>query len=160
MYFVCFSGVMRFIGRNFDDEAVQSGMKYWPFELIKDKNGKLKVEVEYKGKKKALFPEQILAMMLTNMKQTAGTYLDTTVTDAVITVPTYFNLVQRRAVKDSAAIAGLCVKRVLNQESAAALTHFFVNDRQLKKVRHIIAYFKTVVLDICLRWWKNREASR
>ena len=90
----------RLIGRNFSDTSVQSDMKHWPFE-VKDVEGKPKIEVDYLGNKKQFFPEEISAMILVKMKETAEAYLGVPVKDAVVTVPAYFNDSQRQATKDA-----------------------------------------------------------
>ena len=112
----------RLIGREFNDPVVQSDMKHWPFKVC-NVNGKPFLEVQYEGATKQYSPEQISAMVLQKMKQTASTYLGYEVTDAVITVPAYFNDSQRQATKDAGLIAGLNVKRIINEPTAAALAY-------------------------------------
>lgn len=112
----------RLIGRKFDDASVQSDMKHWPFDVISD-GGKPKLQVEYKGEKKSFFPEEVSSMVLTKMKETAEAYLGKTVTDAVVTVPAYFNDSQRQATKDAGTIAGLNVLRIINEPTAAAIAY-------------------------------------
>jgi len=112
----------RLIGRKFDDATVQSDMKHWPFEVIND-NTKPKIKVTYKGEVKTFYPEEVSSMVLTKMKETAEAYLGKTVTNAVITVPAYFNDSQRQATKDSGAIAGLNVLRIINEPTAAAIAY-------------------------------------
>merc|ERR1711962_1024768 len=112
----------RLIGRKFDETTVQSDMKLWPFKVINVGN-KPKLEVEYKGEKKQFFPEEISSMVLTKMKETAESYLGGTVSDAVVTVPAYFNDSQRQATKDAGQIAGLNVLRVINEPTAVALAY-------------------------------------
>merc|ERR1712180_80864 len=112
----------RLIGRKFDDATVQSDMKLWPFKVVNVGN-KPKLEVEYKGEKKQFFPEEISSMVLTKMKETAENYLGTTVADAVVTVPAYFNDSQRQATKDAGTICGLNVLRVINEPTAAAIAY-------------------------------------
>ncbi|KAH8268289.1 heat shock 70 kDa protein cognate 4 [Drosophila bipectinata] len=112
----------RLIGRKFDDSAVQSDMKHWPFEVV-SVDGKPKIEVTYKDEKKTFFPEEISSMVLTKMKETAEAYLGKTVTNAVITVPAYFNDSQRQATKDAGTIAGLNVLRIINEPTAAAIAY-------------------------------------
>ncbi|XP_071504546.1 heat shock 70 kDa protein IV-like [Diadema antillarum] len=114
--------VKRLIGRRFTDESVQADMKHWPFKVI-NQEGKPKLEVEYKGEKKILSPEEVSSMVLTKMKETAEAYLGQKVTDAVITVPAYFNDAQRQATKDAGVIAGLNVLRIINEPTAAALAY-------------------------------------
>ena len=114
--------IKRTIGREFDDPILQRDMKLLPYKVVCS-NGKPKVEVEFKGEKKQFTPEEISAMILTNLKTTAETYLGATVTDAVITVPAYFNDAQRQATKDAGVIAGLNVLRVINEPTAAAIAY-------------------------------------
>jgi len=111
--------IKRLIGRRFDEEAVQKDIDLVPYKIIKAKNGDAWVEV--KGKKMAA-PE-ISARVIQKMKQTAEDYLGTEVTEAVITVPAYFNDSQRQATKDAGKIAGLTVKRIINEPTAAALAY-------------------------------------
>merc|ERR1712004_19849 len=98
--------VKRLIGRNWDDETVQKDVKFFPFKVTK-KNGKPHVQVKVSGADKEFAPEEISAMVLTKMKETAESYLGKTVKNAVVTVPAYFNDAQRQATKDAGAIAGL-----------------------------------------------------
>ncbi|OAD52099.1 Heat shock 70 kDa protein cognate 4, partial [Eufriesea mexicana] len=112
----------RLIGRRFDDATVQSDMKHWPFTVIND-GGKPKIKVSYKGETKTFFPEEVSSMVLTKMKETAEAYLGKTVTNAVITVPAYFNDSQRQATKDAGAISGLNVLRIINEPTAAAIAY-------------------------------------
>jgi len=112
----------RLIGRKFEDATVQSDMKHWPFDVISD-GGKPKLQVEYKGETKSFYPEEVSSMVLTKMKETAEAYLGKTVTDAVVTVPAYFNDSQRQATKDAGTIAGLNVLRIINEPTAAAIAY-------------------------------------
>jgi molecular chaperone DnaK len=111
--------IKRLIGRRFEEDAVQKDIDLVPYKIIKAKNGDAWVEV--KGKKMAA-PE-ISARVIQKMKQTAEDYLGTEVTEAVITVPAYFNDSQRQATKDAGKIAGLDVKRIINEPTAAALAY-------------------------------------
>jgi L1 cell adhesion molecule like protein len=119
----------RLIGRNFDDPIVQSDMKLWPFKVI-NKNNKPHFEVQFKGETKVYAPEEISAMVLTKMKTIAEDYLGHPVTDAVITVPAYFNDSQRQATKDAGTIAGLNVKRIINEPTAAAIAYGLDNKKE------------------------------
>lgn len=112
----------RLIGRRFDEETVQSDIKHWPF-TVKGKQGKPVVEVEVKGEKREFNAEEISAMVLQKMKETAEAVLGHSVRDAVITVPAYFNDSQRQATKDAATIAGLNAIRIINEPTAAALAY-------------------------------------
>jgi len=113
----------RLIGRKIDDDHIQADMKHWPFKVTAKEGGKPHVQVEFKGEQKTFSPEEISAMILTKMKETAESYLGTAVTDAVITVPAYFNDGQRQATKDAGAIAGLNVLRIINEPTAAAIAY-------------------------------------
>ncbi|KAK0424918.1 hypothetical protein QR680_008926 [Steinernema hermaphroditum] len=113
----------RLIGRKFDDAAVQSDMKHWPFKVISAEGAKPKIQVDYKGETKTFTPEEVSSMVLIKMKETAEAFLGTTVKDAVITVPAYFNDSQRQATKDAGAIAGLNVLRIINEPTAAAIAY-------------------------------------
>lgn len=109
--------VKRLIGRRFEEDAVQKDIKLMPYKIVKADNGDAWVEV--KGEKMA--PPQISAEVLRKMKKTAEDYLGEEVTEAVVTVPAYFNDSQRQATKDAGRIAGLEVKRIINEPTAAAL---------------------------------------
>jgi molecular chaperone DnaK len=109
--------VKRLIGRRFDEKAVQKDIKLMPYKIVKADNGDAWVEV--RGEKMA--PPQVSAEVLRKMKKTAEDYLGEEVTEAVITVPAYFNDSQRQATKDAGRIAGLEVKRIINEPTAAAL---------------------------------------
>ncbi|GBP04906.1 Heat shock protein 68 [Eumeta japonica] len=127
----------RLIGRKFDDSKIQQDMKHWPFKVINDCS-KPKIQVEHKGETKRFAPEEISSMVLTKMKETAEAYLGTSVRDAVITVPAYFNDAQRQATKDAGAIAGLNVLRIINEPTAAALAYGL--DKNLKGERNVLIF--------------------
>ncbi|CAN6667936.1 heat shock protein Ssa1p [Trichomonascus vanleenenianus] len=112
----------RLIGRKFDDEEVKNDVKHFPFKVV-DKAGKPMIQVEFKGETKVFSPEEISSMVLTKMKETAEGFLGGNVTDAVITVPAYFNDSQRQATKDAGLIAGLNVRRIINEPTAAAIAY-------------------------------------
>lgn len=114
-----FYSIKRLIGRKFDEEAVQKDIKLVPYKVIKAENGDAWLE----SKSKKLAPAQISAEVLKKMKKTAEDYLGEKVTEAVITVPAYFNDSQRQATKDAGRIAGLNVKRIINEPTAAALAY-------------------------------------
>ena len=112
----------RLIGQKFSDSNVQSDMKHFTYKVI-DKENKPYIEVDYKGERKVFAPEEISSMVLSKMKEIAEAYLGSTVTDAVITVPAYFNDSQRQATKDAGTIAGLNVLRIINEPTAAAIAY-------------------------------------
>ena len=126
--------VKRLIGRKFDEKEVQKDIHLMPYQIVKADNGDAWVEV--RGQK--LAPQQISAEILRKMKKTAEDYLGEPVTEAVITVPAYFNDSQRQATKDAGRIAGLEVKRIINEPTAAALA--FGLDKQEKGDRKIAVY--------------------
>jgi len=126
--------VKRLIGRRFEEKEVQKDIGLMPFKIVKADNGDAWVEV--RGKKIA--PQQVSAEVLRKMKKTAEDYLGEEVTEAVITVPAYFNDSQRQATKDAGRIAGLDVKRIINEPTAAALA--FGLDKQGKKDSKIAVY--------------------
>ena len=111
----------RLIGRRFEDSEVQKDISVVPYKIVKSNNGDAWVEVTRNGKSESLSPQQISAEILKKMKETAESYLGEKVTEAVITVPAYFNDSQRQATKDAGRIAGLDVKRIINEPTAAAL---------------------------------------
>jgi len=112
----------RLIGRRFTDAAVQHDMKLWPFAVVA-KEGKPMIEVDVSGAKKVFSPEEISAMVLIKMKETAEAFLGKDVKNAVVTVPAYFNDAQRQATKDAGTIAGLNVMRIINEPTAAAIAY-------------------------------------
>merc|ERR1712045_113187 len=112
----------RLIGRQYNDNTVQSDMKHWPFK-VSNAGGKPRLEVEYKSEEKSFTPEEISAMVLTKMKETAVSDLGQEVKDAVVTVPAYFNDSQRQTTKDAGVIAGLNIMRIINEPTAAAIAY-------------------------------------
>ncbi|AQS51199.1 molecular chaperone DnaK [Paenalcaligenes hominis] len=126
--------VKRLIGRRFDEKAVQDDISKMPYKIIKADNGDAWVEAQGK----ALAPQQVSADILRKMKKTAEDYLGEEVTEAVITVPAYFNDSQRQATKDAGRIAGLDVKRIINEPTAAALA--FGLDKAAKGDSKIAVY--------------------
>lgn len=123
-------GTKRLIGRRFDDPQTQKEMKMVPFKIVKATSGDAWVEVN--GNQYS--PSQIGAFVLTKMKETAEAYLGRSVSNAVITVPAYFNDAQRQATKDAGKIAGLDVKRIINEPTAAALSYGMNNKEGLVAV--------------------------
>jgi heat shock protein 1/8 len=113
----------RLIGRRFDDVVVQEDLANWPFTITTNDKRQPSFNVVYKKKKHQFFPEEISAMILNQIKTNAESNLQTTIQNAVITVPAYFNDSQRQATKDAAQIAGLNCLRILNEPTAAALAY-------------------------------------
>ena len=122
--------VKRLIGRRFDDDVVQRDVDMVPYDIVKADNGDAWVEAEGK----AMAPPEISARVLMKMKKTAEDYLGEDVTEAVVTVPAYFNDSQRQATKDAGKIAGLEVKRIINEPTAAALAYGMDKKRGDKKI--------------------------
>ena len=106
--------VKRMIGRTWDDKAVQKDIQYYPFKVI-NKNNKPHVQAKVSGSTKTFAPEEISAMVLGKMRDIAEAYLGKKITNAVVTVPAYFNDAQRQATKDAGTIAGLNVMRIINE---------------------------------------------
>jgi L1 cell adhesion molecule like protein len=113
----------RMIGREFKDPHLQADMKHFPYDVIDDGKGRPQIVVETKDGQKKFYPEEVSAMVLQKMKAIAESYVGKTVTDAVVTVPAYFNDAQRQATKDAGRIAGLNVLRIINEPTAAALAY-------------------------------------
>ena len=127
----------RMIGLNFNDEKVQSDIKHFSYD-VKCSNGKPVINVEFKGEKKEFKPEEISSMILSKMKEIAESYLGETVSSAVITVPAYFNDSQRQSTKDAGVIAGLDVKRIINEPTAAAIAYGL--DKKGAGERNVLIY--------------------
>jgi heat shock protein 1/8 len=113
----------RLIGRRFSDSTVQQDKAHWPFKVVSKGDDKPVIEVQFKGENKQFLPEEISAMVLLKMKETAEAYLGKTVAKAVVTVPAYFNDSQRQATKDAGTISGLEVLRIINEPTAAAIAY-------------------------------------
>ncbi len=111
--------IKRLIGRNFSDAEVKKSVEISPFKIVSGKGGSANIEVDGKS----YTPAEVSAMILGKMKKTAEEYLGEEVTDAVVTVPAYFNDAQRQATKDAGKIAGLNVLRIINEPTAAALAY-------------------------------------
>lgn len=112
----------RLIGQNFHDPKLQEDLKHLSYTVV-EKDKKPFIQVEFRGETKIFAPEEISSMVLTKMKEIAEAYLGETVTDAVVTVPAYFNDSQRQATKDAGTIAGLNVIRIINEPTAAAIAY-------------------------------------
>jgi len=128
----------RLIGRKFDDPVVQKDSALWPFSVSSGSDNKPRIGVEFKGEQKSYLPEEISAMVLTKMKQTAEAFLGSEVKDVVITVPAYFNDSQRQATKDAGTIAGLNVLRIINEPTAAALAYGL--DKKKNGEQHVVIF--------------------
>ena len=115
--------VKRLIGRKYSDKSVQADKKLLSFNVVGDKEGNPRVEVQYKGEKKTYTPEEVSAMVLQKMKEIAETFIGKPVKNAVVTVPAYFNDAQRQSTKDAGTIAGLNVVRIINEPTAAAIAY-------------------------------------
>jgi L1 cell adhesion molecule like protein len=118
-----FYDIKRLIGRNFSDPIVQKEIKNMPFKVSAGSNDRILIDVTVSDETKQMSPEELSAMVLVKMKQTAESFLGTTVKDAVVTVPAYFNDSQRKATKDAGAIAGLNIIRIINEPTAAAIAY-------------------------------------
>jgi heat shock protein 1/8 len=128
----------RLIGRSFDDPTVQKDMKSWPFKVVRGDGNKPLIEVSFKSETKRFAAEEISSMVLVKMKQTAEAFLGTSVKDAVVTVPAYFNDQQRQATKDAGAIAGLNVLRIINEPTAAAISYGL--EKKAKKEMNVLIF--------------------
>ncbi|CAI0387052.1 unnamed protein product [Linum tenue] len=127
----------RLIGKKFDDPEVQKDLNYLPYPVV-ERDGKPCVQLEVNGEPVSFTPEEISAMVLWKMKETAESYLGKQVTNAVVTVPAYFNNSQRQATKDAGIIAGLNVLRIINEPTAGALAYGVNQDPNTK--RNILVY--------------------
>jgi len=128
----------RLIGRKFDDPVVQKDMTLWPFTVVAGSSGRPAIQVEFMGETKQFFAEEISAMILGKMKETAEAYTGDSVNDAVITVPAYFNDSQRQATKDAGRIAELNVLRIINEPTAAAIAYGL--DKQDDEERNVLIF--------------------
>ncbi|KAH0794068.1 cytoplasmic heat shock protein 70 [Histomonas meleagridis] len=142
----------RMIGRKFSDPVVQKDMQHWPFKVVRGDADRPRIQVQWKGETKQFYPEEISAMVLGKMKEIAESQLSNKVTDAVVTVPAYFNDGQRQATKDAGVIAGLNVLRIINEPTAAAIA-FGLNEKSDNE-RHVLIFdlgggtFDVSLLDI------------
>ena len=130
----------RLIGRKFQDREVQEDIKLWPFKVVKDPNSdRPQVQIIYQKQEKKFFAEEISAMVLQKLKQTATDFLGKEVKDAIVTVPAYFNDSQRQATKDAGTISGLNVLRIINEPTAAAIAYGL--DKQQGKTEENVLIF-------------------
>ena len=113
----------RLIGRSFSDQTVQADLKHYSYDVSADSKDRPVINVTYKGEEKTFYPEEISAMVLSKMKEIAESYLGEEVKEAVVTVPAYFNDAQRKYTKDAGVIAGLDIKRIINEPTAAAIAY-------------------------------------
>ena len=129
----------RLIGRKYDDATVQQDKKHWSFNVVNE-DSKPRIQVEHKCECKTFTPEEISAMVLTKMKETAEAYLGTSVKDAVVTVPAYFNDAQRQATKDAGIISGLNVLRIVNEPTAAAIAYGLDKKKGNEKEKNVLIF--------------------
>lgn len=130
--------VKRLIGRKFSDAIVQNDMKYWPFNVVQV--GEMPaIQVTDKGQELKLFAEQISSMVLGKLKDAAEKFLDAPVKNAVVTVPAYFNDMQRKATRDAATIAGLKVLCIINEPTAAAIA-YGLSTSSTQSARNVLVY--------------------
>jgi heat shock protein 1/8 len=128
----------RMIGKKFSDPSLQSDKKFWPFKVEAGQNDKPVIKVQYNGEEKSFNPEEISAMILMEMKDIAEKYLGEKVEEAVITVPAYFGDSQRQATKDAGTIAGLDVKRIINEPTASCIAYGL--DKKNGKEQNVLIY--------------------
>lgn len=128
----------RMIGREFTDPVLQKDLKHFPYDVVNDGKNRPQIVVDTKDGQKKFYPEEISAMVLQKMKAIAEAYLGTTVTDAVVTVPAYFNDAQRQATKDAGKIAGLNVARIINEPTAAAIAYGL--DKKTKGENNVLIF--------------------
>ncbi|CAF3699995.1 unnamed protein product [Rotaria sp. Silwood1] len=133
----------RLLGRKFDDPSVQVDMRSWPFKVIND-NGKPKFQVEYKRKIKCFTLEEIISMILAKMKDIAEAYVGEQISEAVITVPAYFNYSQCQAIKDACVFVGLNGLYIISGSTAAGLGYGF--DKKFPIARNILVFDLGVVI--------------
>ncbi|XP_057436454.1 heat shock cognate 70 kDa protein 2-like [Lotus japonicus] len=130
----------RLIGRKYSDSVIQEDVKLWPFKVIAGTDDKPMIVVKHKGEEKKLVPEEISSMVLSKMKEIAEAFLESSVKNAVVTVPAYFNDAQRKATKDAGTIAGLNVMRIINEPTAAALAYGLQKRANLVGERNVFIF--------------------
>ena len=127
-------GILRLIGRKYDDREIQDDMKYWPFKIIKDpESNRPKIMVYYKEQKKDFYAEEILAILFSYLKQNASNFLGREVKDAVISVPNYFNHSQRQCIKDSAKIANINCLRLISDSTSIGISCYYNENCETEK---------------------------
>jgi len=119
----------RMLGKSFNDEKLQADMKHWGFK-VENLDGKPVISVDYKNKRETFTPEQISSMVLLKMKETAEAFLGETISDAVVTVPAYFNESQRQATKDAGKIIGLNIQRIISEPVSASIAYGLNKNRE------------------------------
>ena len=140
-----FHDIKRLIGRKYDDSYVQADKKLWAFNVESDANNKPVVSFDYKNENKKLYPEEISAMVLARLKETAEAYLGHPVKKAVVTVPAYFNDSQRQATKDACIISGMECLRIINEPTAAAIAYGLDKIAENNKEKTILIFGILVV---------------
>ncbi|KAJ9545287.1 hypothetical protein OSB04_024994 [Centaurea solstitialis] len=130
----------RFIGRRYSDDIVQADKDLYPFKIMKGNGDKPMISVTYKEEEKCFSAEEISSMVLAKMKEISEAYLGTSVKNAVITVPAYFNDGQRQATKDAGMVAGLNVVRMINEPTAAAIAYGLVNKDDVSKKLNVLIF--------------------
>ena len=131
--------IERLIGRKFEDRELQENLKYWPFKIIKDVNSdKPQIQITYKNEEKKYYPENIISMILQNLKKNASEFLGKEVKDAIISVPNHFNIIQIGEIIDAAKDSGLNILKVLHSSTAAAFTYSF--EKGIKDKRNIFIF--------------------
>eukprot|EP01084_Bolivina_argentea_P001338 2469_1 len=113
----------RLIGRKYDEPTVQSDMKLWPFKVVRESQDRPAIEVEYKAERKRLFAEEVLAILLSYMRNMAEAYFGQEVTNVVLTTPVYYNYVQRASLKLAGEMAGLNVLRIITASVGASMAY-------------------------------------
>ncbi|KAG8782798.1 ATPase with role in protein import into the ER [Ceratobasidium sp. 428] len=146
-------GAKRLLGRRYEDFLLHEDIRHWPFKII-NQHGRPAVEVMFQGSVKIFTPQEISAMILGKMKETAEAYLGRPVTHAVITVPAYFNDEQRQATKDAGQISGLNVLRMINEPTAAAIA-YGLNEKDRKESKTIVYDLGGGTFDVSLLRMNN-----
>ena len=149
------SDLKRLLGRRFDDRQLQDDLKTWPFTVI-EQNDHPAIQVKYKERLKIFTPQELSAMILQKLKETAEAYLGCTVEDAVITIPAYFDDAQRKATMEAGKIAGLNVLQLLAEPTAAAVAYGL--DKRVKEATTVLVYdLGGGTLDVSIMTIENAE---